>query len=183
MRAIAICFWPGLPGLWLRGQWSSLVQAAAFTAVLNLGLVATLIPPSFVPAWSVPFVWGALVSVWAVGIVQAHRTFAAIGASAIDDDSGLFLQAQVEYLNRHWYEAELLLQQQLRRSSGDVDARLMLATLYRRTRRTAEADHQLQVVQRTDGAEKWKWEIEQERQMLKRLSASNKEDTQQTSSC
>lgn len=71
-----------------------------------------------------------------------------------------------------------MLQQQLQRFSSDVDARLMLATVYRRTRRTIEAGQQLQLIEQTDGGEKWQWEIEQERRMLKRLSASDRDDTQ-----
>ena len=183
MRAIAIFWWPGLPGLWLRGQWSGLWQAVAFAVLLNLVLIATLISPTFAPAWSILFVWGGLIIAWALCVVQGYFRFREFGESAVDDDPGLFLRAQSEYLHGHWHEAESLLQQQLRRFGGDVDARLMLATLYRHTRRTAEADQQLQVVQRTDGAEKWQWEIEQERRMLKRLSAVDRENTQPTSSC
>ena len=178
MRAIAICWWPGLPELWLRGHWSGLWQAVAFGVLLNLVMIATLMPPPIAPAWSFPFVWGGLIIAWAAGAVRAHHCLRALDEPAVDAAPGLFLRAQTEYLLGHWYEAESMLQQQLQRFSSDVDARLMLATVYRRTRRTIEAGQQLQLIEQTDGGEKWQWEIEQERRMLKRLSASDRDDTQ-----
>jgi len=51
----------------------------------------------------------------------------------------------------------------------------MLATLYRRTKRYEEATKQLDRLDRLDEAYKWRSEIAQERDTLKRLAASKAE--------
>ena len=45
----------------------------------------------------------------------------------------------MEYLRGNWLEAESLLQRLIRESARDFDVHLLLATLYRRTRRYDEA--------------------------------------------
>ena len=87
------------------------------------------------------------------------------------DDRGLFIQAQAEYLKGHWFEAETLLRRILRHCSRDADALLMLATLYRRTKRWDEARRQLDRLDRLDGSRKWRLEIAQERERLRKLAA------------
>jgi cytochrome c-type biogenesis protein CcmH/NrfG len=81
----------------------------------------------------------------------------------------LFVRAQTEYLKGHWFEAETLLGQLLEEQDSDVDAQLMLATLYRRTRRVEDGQSKLKVLERMDGAEKWALEMAREREMLDRL--------------
>jgi cytochrome c-type biogenesis protein CcmH/NrfG len=87
----------------------------------------------------------------------------------------LFLQAQGEYLKGHWFEAESLLQQIIRRSPRDVEAQLMLATLYRHTRRVDEARQRLRLMEAIDGAERWRWEIDQEQRLLKQVTETAKD--------
>jgi thioredoxin-like negative regulator of GroEL len=77
--------------------------------------------------------------------------------SAIDED--LFNAAQNEYLKGNWYEAEVALNRLLDGNILDVEARLMLASLLRRTGRGDEAATQLARLSRTDGAERWRLEI------------------------
>jgi cytochrome c-type biogenesis protein CcmH/NrfG len=81
----------------------------------------------------------------------------------------LFIQAQAEYLKGHWFEAETLLGQLLENQDSDVDAQLMLATLYRRTGRIEDGRRKLQELERMDGANKWVLEMAREREMLDRL--------------
>ena len=38
-----LCCWPGLPGLWYRGRWSSLALAIAFAVLLNLTIVSSFV--------------------------------------------------------------------------------------------------------------------------------------------
>ena len=51
MRAspIVMCCWPGLPRLWLCGDWFSLLVALAFGVVLNLLLVSAWVRPDWLP--------------------------------------------------------------------------------------------------------------------------------------
>jgi cytochrome c-type biogenesis protein CcmH/NrfG len=69
-------------------------------------------------------------------------------------------------LKGDYYQAEHVLEELLRRNLRDVDARLMLATLLRHTGRLDEAAGQLDTLVRLEGASKWQWEIEQERDLL-----------------
>jgi hypothetical protein len=78
----------------------------------------------------------------------------------------LFARAQTEYLNRHWFEAESLLAEVLKRRPSDVDAHLMMATLLRHTARVDEARQWLERLGRTDGGEKWAVEVGREQELL-----------------
>lgn len=167
-----ICLWPGLPRLWLRGDWAALAIAVAFGAALNLVLVSSFVWPELLPPSFNLIGWFVLGTVWLASVCQAYRALPHLREPPRVDDRGLFIQAQAEYLKGHWFEAETLLRQLLRYCSRDVDVLLMLATLYRRTKRYDEATKQLDRLDRLDEARKWRSEIAQERETLKRLTAS-----------
>ena len=93
----------------------------------------------------------------------------------------LFIQAQTEYLRGHWCETESLLQR-LVSGGRDVEAHLSLAALYRQTKRCDEARSRLRMLERLDGAEKWRFEIERERQLLERMRLSRGADETRRSS-
>jgi tetratricopeptide (TPR) repeat protein len=174
-----ICLWPGLPRLWIRGDWVALAIAVTFGAALNLVLVSSFIWPELLPPSFNLIGWLILGTVWLASVLQAYRSLPHLREPPRVDDRGLFIQAQAEYLKGHWFEAETLLRQLLRYCSRDVDVLLMLATLYRRTGRYDEAAKQLDRLDRLDESPKWCWEIAQERETLKRRPASktNKENT------
>lgn len=174
-----ICLWPGLPRLWIRGDWAALAIAVAFGAALNLVLVSSFVWPELLPPSFNLIGWLILGTVWLASVFQAYRSLPHLREPPRVDDRGLFIQAQAEYLKGHWFEAETLLRQLLRHCSRDVDVLLMLATLYRRTRRYDEAAKQLDRLDRLDESPKWRWEIAQERETLKRLVASktNRDNT------
>jgi tetratricopeptide (TPR) repeat protein len=175
-----ICLWPGLPRLWMRGDWAALATAVAFGVVFNLVLVTSFIWPELLPPslnWSG---WILVGVVWLASVIHACRALPHLRESPQVDDRGLFIQAQAEYLRGHWFEAETLLRQLLRYCRQDVDVLLMLATLYRRTRRYDEAAKQLDQLERLDGACKWRWEIDQERSTLKQIAASTEDKDEET---
>jgi hypothetical protein len=78
----------------------------------------------------------------------------------------LFSRAQVEYLRGQWFEAESLLLRLLRDDPADLEGRLLLATLYRHTRRSELARSQLDQIERFPHGVRWRWEIMQERSRL-----------------
>jgi hypothetical protein len=86
------------------------------------------------------------------------------GPQAADED--LFNAAQNEYLKGNWYEAEVALNRLLDRNLLDVEARLMLASVLRRTGRRDEAAAQIARLGRTDGAERWHLEIARLKQRI-----------------
>jgi hypothetical protein len=59
-----------------------------------------------------------------------------------------------------------LLRERLGREPRDLEARLMLATLLRHTRRLEDARRELELIERFEGSGKWAWEIRQERAIL-----------------
>lgn len=175
-----ICLWPGLARLWLRGEWRGLLSAILFAACLNLTLVTTFVWKDLVGSDFPKFVWPAIGVVW---LVSAWRSFWSLPKlSSPDFDASvtedLFLQAQREYLIGPGPEAESLLLRILRIDPEDVDARLMLATLYRHTRRLDEALGQLKMLERQPRSGKWYSELRREHQLLSRLAqeADVKED-------
>ncbi len=171
MRAVSLltCGWPGLPKLWLRGHWSGLLPAVAFAVLLNTTIVGSFIWPELLARRLVVLCWTLVGASWCLSVVLGYRQWLALQNNAAPSHEDLFLQAQAEYLRGHWFEAEARLRQLLLGDPRDADAHLMLATLFRHTRRYEQAERQLLLLERLDGAEKWSLEIDQERQQLKRL--------------
>jgi tetratricopeptide (TPR) repeat protein len=175
-----ICLWPGLPRLWIRGDWFALATAIVFGVLLNLVLVSSFVWPELLP-WSWDAIgWIIVVMIWSGSAFLGYRSLPDLREPPQVDDRGLFIQAQAEYLKGHWFEAESLLRKLLRHCRRDVDALLMLATLYRHTRRYDDAAKQLDRLDRLDEAVKWRWEIDQERELLERLAASRTNDEQKS---
>lgn len=166
MRWMA-CLWPGLPQLWVLGSWSGLFLALASAMLLDLLVLASF-------GWSelisenVRIVgWVVFGAVWIVASgwsVKITRQRLAMESPEREDDA--FDRAVDYYLKGDYYQTEKVLEGLLRRNVRDLDARLMLATLYRHTNRTDEARGHLDTLARFEGAEKWELEIEQERRLL-----------------
>lgn len=161
------CLWPGLPQLWKYGSWSGLAIAVGAAAGLDLLLLVSfgwseLVSPSLRNTLWVAFggLWVAAAS-WSVKQCR-HRA----AAANPDIQQDAFAEALDYYLKGDYYQAERLLDGLLRRNLRDLDARLMLATLLRHTGRNDEAKQQLDTLARFEGAGKWQWEIERERELL-----------------
>ena len=203
---LLLCGWPGLAQLWLRGSYPALTGAIGFSLVLNLALISTFIWPALlgdmfpVIAWPTIFlVW--LASTWAssnlveqlsappkMSSEQERNDFSAENVRLISYDNTsdldeapshtLFNRAQREYLKGHWIEAESLLKQRLNQAERDIEARLLLATLYRHTDKLEVASDQLDQMEKFDDSVHWKFEINRERQLIDQI----REDEEQESS-
>jgi thioredoxin-like negative regulator of GroEL len=90
------------------------------------------------------------------------------GSAAASEKTGgkLFEEAQQDYLKGNWFEAERKLNLLMRRDEHDLEARLLLATLLRHTKRFDDATHQLNLLVRLDGAHRWAAEIHREGELL-----------------
>jgi hypothetical protein len=173
MQAVSVvtCLWPGLPQLWWRGDWRGLLTAVSFALAVNLGLLASFIWLDWFPGWAVTGGWIAAFGYWLASIWHGHRWLADFrGDYQNPAREGLFVQAQTEYLRGHWLEAETLLKRLAAESAGDAEAQLILATLYRRTRRFAEAETVLEKLERTDRARPWLIEIRRERRLTEQAA-------------
>ena len=166
LRWITI-LWPGLPQLWLRGEWSALGLAIGFSALVNIAVVATwgwteLLEPMLL--WTA---WGGVVLFWLVSLFGGVGQMSQLcGVSSMDAGGDLFRAAQGEYLKGNWFEAELALNRLLERNPSDVDAQLMLATLLRRIGQPDEARERLERLATIEGAEKWQLEITRQSRLL-----------------
>ena len=164
---LILCLWPGLPQLWLAGAWSGLALAVGFAALLDLLLLTSLLWTEWVePAFRVAG-WTAVAVLWGVSVMTGWRWSREQQARrSTSRGEDLFPRALGEYLKGNWYEAEAACKNLLRRVSGDVQARLLLATLLRRTKRWPEAREQLDTLKRLEAAAAWEFEIAGEEQRL-----------------
>jgi hypothetical protein len=177
--SLLTCLWPGLPRLWWRGDWRGLLTAIGFAAALNLGLVTSFLWPQSLPSSVVVGGWVAILVFWLTSAWQGRRHLPEVcGTAGSPKNEDLFLRAQGEYLKGHWYEAETLCRQLLQQSEGDVETRLMLATLCRRTGRIEDASRELAKLEQMDGADKWALETARERRLLERAEAETLDSDQ-----
>jgi hypothetical protein len=156
------CLWPGLAELWLAGCWSGLFQAVGFAVLLNGALAATLVWTDLVSPETRFAGWTAVATLWLMGVWSAWRTTLA----RREPDGDLFSKALSEYLQGNWFAAEAMLERLMKADPRDIEARLLLATLFRRTARLNESRDLLEKLARSQGAEKWAPEIARERELL-----------------
>lgn len=191
---LLLCGWPGLARLWLRGSYPALLLAIGYSILLNLALVSTFLWPALLGNTFPLIAWPILLTAWLVSALISFRMIGELSAvppmAADQERSGfsvekggksssdcrsdlagvvahtLFNRAQREYLRGHWSETESLLKRQLQQSERDIEARLLLASLYRRTGRLDEALEQLNQIARFDDSVHWSFEMDRERQLI-----------------
>ena len=167
MARWATYLWPGLPQLWFDGAWSGLALSIGFALLVDLLLVASLICDELLEPGVLRFGWLALGLAWASSLVLlgwGEKTRTAQAQSPRQED--LFRRALAEYLQGSWFEAESLCRQVIAGHPRDVDARLLVVTVMRRTKRYAEALDQLAELERIESAARWRAEIQQEKRLL-----------------
>ncbi len=179
---IVLCSWPGLPGLWLRGQTFSLIIALGFTVLLNLALVSTFLWPKLLGEAFPIVTWPIILLVWTTSIVFAYKTMPewsqAPKISEPDEripSDALFIRAQTEYLKGDWDEAERLLRRCLEIWPRDIEARLLLATLLRHSRRLFDASEELAQLLKFDESINWISEIHREQRLIELIATEEKE--------
>ena len=161
--------WPGLPQLARDGNWAALAVAVAAAAMLNAVLLGTWF-------WTDLFAPGHaynLLGLPGSGLERFRRLRgldrpAGTPAAASSEKTGgrIFEEALEDYLKGNWFEAERKLNLLLRRDEHDLEARLLMATLLRHTKRFDDATHQLNLLVRLDGAHRWALEIHREGELL-----------------
>ncbi|MEC9005111.1 MAG: hypothetical protein VX644_17185 [Planctomycetota bacterium] len=169
------CCWPGLPQLWLRGQWRGLVTALTFAVLVNLGLAATFIWPQWWPVGWCQVLWGGLGLTWCITAIHSCRFVAGWKNSTTistdrdwtrQNEDDYFSRAQAHYLKQNWFEAEQCLSSAVSVNAHDVDAFLMLISLFRHTGRHQEAKEVLRHVNTLETNGKWNWELKREQELL-----------------
>jgi hypothetical protein len=175
---LVLCCWPGLPRLWLLGDWFALAIAVGFGTALNFLMLSSIQGLDVLSVTSRTWAWLLVGGLWLFSMIRAYHNLPNLSRQVDagyegSDDRGLFIQAQGEYLRGNWFEAETLLQQLLRISQTDIDAHFLLATLYRRTRRFDEAHARLNRMEQLDQVEKWRWEMVVERRLMQRMAKNS----------
>lgn len=158
--------WPGLPTILATGSWLGLAWAAGFAVLINLLVLASLWWPELMTSHVRNGLWLATAIFWGGATVASLR---AVRGPNPEEDSvaeATFSDATKLYLRADWFGAERILIDLIRKNPRDVDAGLMLATLWRHTGRIDEASQQLDRLELLDGARKWILEIHQERKHI-----------------
>lgn len=157
--------WPGLASLWHRGDLASMLQAAAFSLLLNTFLLTSFLWPGLLSA---PLRWTLGVSVlvwWLIG-VRKNRLFLSrsLGMErwSTPELTEQFMEAQCQYLRGHWTEAESILRQILRKNPRDIESGLLLSQIWRRSGQPMKALEQLGHLQKLDESLQWMMEIGRE---------------------
>lgn len=166
---IKYLIWPGLARLWGPGQWRGLALALCFAVLLNGALLASWGEVGELERGARWSLWAVILGIWLFSARDSHRWLSWRASLPKSTDlQPLFQRAQNEYLQGHWVAAEVSLRELLSQSEGDTEARLLLATLYRRTGRVDLAREQLSELARKDGAERWRLEINREWEFIAR---------------
>jgi hypothetical protein len=152
------------------------MSAIGFAVLFNVAVVCTFAWPHWLPTWVTFVGWTGIAVAWAMSVWYEYHHLPAARGRGIAASESLFVEAQREYLNRNWFEAESLLQQVLKENVEDTDARLMLATLYRHTERIEEAEDCLCQLERMEQAGKWSLEIARERNLINELGSKSETD-------
>jgi hypothetical protein len=112
--------------------------------------------------------WLVVAVFWGLGVWRGLRDRTVENTSVrAPDQQDLFIRAQTEYLRGHWLEAQQVLEHLLRGHPRDVESHLLLASVYRRSRRIDLSHRQLQRAQGLEGAHRWQLELARERRILK----------------
>jgi len=174
---IITCCWPGLSRLWLRGDVGGLLPAVAFAVGINCALWLSFGRNNPLGWGLLATIWLALITVWGVSTWRSFRRLPEFCRNTSRPEAeGLFIQAQAEYLKGRWFEAEALARQLLRQEPRDVEAQLLLASVYRRMTRFTEAKQRLQAASRSAESARWTWEISAELEILDRIAQEQTED-------
>lgn len=174
---LVTCCWPGLSRVWLRGEPGGLLPAVAFAAAVNGAMWLSFgSSVRLATTWQAA-IWLALLAVWIVCSWRSYQALPGLAANNPGPEAeDLFRRAQTEYLKGHWFEAEGLASQIIRRFPRDLEARLLLVSVYRRMRRLDEARGELRTLSRFERAGQWDHEIEEEIRRLAEVSEEKQID-------
>ncbi|MCL2304726.1 MAG: tetratricopeptide repeat protein [Planctomycetaceae bacterium] len=159
---------PGLGGLFQYGRWSFLAITVAFFLALDLLLIAHFYwTDCLTPQGRYTSVIAFFLLWFLLAQISGYCEKMLLRRRAADSKRNFFADAQMQYLQGNWFEAECFLNEILKRNPRDPEALLMLATLFRHTNRFEESRKILQKLQNFDEAKKWFVEIENELNQMK----------------
>lgn len=178
----AAYLWPGLPHLWVRGSLAGLTLALAFSVLLNVLVLATLVWPAWLES-RLKFACAiTALGLWIAALWETRgelRRLAAEREAAENQpttenpsepeenaNDALLQQAQTSYLRGDWLDAERPLRAAIRADRDDFEARFWLVSVLRRSGRLRQAERMLRRLERLDAAEGWRHELRDERRRI-----------------
>jgi hypothetical protein len=179
-RRLAVCFWPGLPQLWIDGSWRGLGFAIAFGALFNALVATSLVWHELSSTTTKSVGWVAVIGVWFASAIVSWRSLDRSegqekGESAGATTEDLYPAAINEYLKRNFVAAERLARRLIKQNDRDIPAGLLLASVWRRTGHTVDAQRELGRLARLEASEPWTLEIERELARLTKAEKSTKD--------
>ncbi|MCL2744046.1 MAG: hypothetical protein FWE67_09350 [Planctomycetaceae bacterium] len=160
-------FFPGYIGISRYGLWTQLALALFFALLLDLFLIANFYWTDYITAGqrSILLVCLAVTYLLLCSGAKYHRQNYEM-TSKIEAADETYRTALQHYLCGNWFEAETLMLPYLKKKPRDIEMQLLLATLYRHTRRFEEAGAVIEKIETMTGAGKWYCEIEAEKRYI-----------------
>lgn len=168
-----VFLWPGFKGVFRYGLFSHLMIALVFGGVLQGTVALNFLWCDFLSKvvrlilCSVFFLSWIFLNILASFCFKKYERMRNLVLRGED-----FLDAQTHYLRGDWFETECCLKAILKKNPYDVDSLLFLATLFRHTKRFAEAKLVLNDLEKIDASYRWRYEITLERNSLKKSTES-----------
>lgn len=175
----AAYLWPGLPHLWMRGSLAGLTLALAFSVVLNVLVLATLVWPAWLESRLKVACAATAFGLWVAALAETRGELRRLAAQrqaallstppptdALTPDDQLLREAQRSYLRGEFRLAEDALRTAIRRDRDDFEARFWLVSVLRAAGRVRQADRLMRRVERLDAARGWRHEIADERERI-----------------
>lgn len=167
----AINCWPGWREAWQHGSFRGMLIAWTFSMLLCLAWLATFLWPALMGTWEGRFLWGVILcAAMATLLLRVARSLSRTNKAIRGCPPQDFLKAQENYLLENYFEAETSLApfskpNEVSDEDLDIEAALLLATIYRRTHRFDLAIDLVDHLLRLERAERWHDELLQERKI------------------
>lgn len=172
-----LSFWPGFTELCAFGRWRFFFIAVLFAVLLDVLLVTNFFWTEYLSRnGKITLLVAAVISWVLLKMTASHFSRQIESIRHCDAKPKRFKDAVCHYLSGNWFEAECLLDGLLLNNPRDVEAKLLLATLYRRTERFHDAERELAILCKYEECNPWTLEIELEKQYVQdglKLSASD----------
>lgn len=182
--------WPGLPHLWLRGSLAGMTLAVAFSVLLNVLVLATLVWPAWLESRLKVACGVCVAALWVAALVDTRGELRRLAderetsetgdAPPTNENDRRLRAAQTAYLQGELTAALRGLRQAVRADRRDIECRIWYAMTLRRSGRLSSARRQLGRLERLDDAAPWRDEIDRERAAIERLEQPSAPDQHQS---
>lgn len=187
----AAYLWPGLPHLWVRGSLAGLLLALAFSVLLNVLILATLVWPAWLPPRLRLACAATALGLWIAALWETRGELRRLAqeresaeapeqAPAEDPNNALLREAQRGYLRGDLRSAETALRKAVRQDRDDFEAKFWLVSVARKGGRIRRAERLLARIERLDAAAAWRHELADEQRRIDEAKSATQQPTDQT---